>query len=203
MKNLTRKGSSGYLISNDSYSDNDEKFYENLNQYSNSKKRFTDVICGLINYVSLIITSAYNIFWVLNFHQILPKIEEDHITNCQEIFNWNNYYYIWVVISLIKAMLFLLCAKFGSSSEFDCNFFCLLLKTLSSLIPCVFFIIKIPYYGPNTFNIEKETACFDLYDNMVRFYRYETYYLIFVIGLCLSPIIGASGMGLKEYIKTL
>lgn len=203
MKNFSRKGSSGYLNYSDSYSDSDEKIYDNFYHSSGSKKKFTDIICGLINYASLIITLAYNIFWVITFHQILPKLEEEHISNCQDTYNWNNYYYIWTVISLTKALVFLLCAKFGSGSEFDCNFFCLLIKTLTSLIPCIFFVIKIPYYGPNTFDKEIDKNCFTLYDNLARFYRYETYYLIFVVAISLSPIIGASAMALKEYIKSL
>lgn len=203
MKKFTRKGSSAYLNNLDKEENDDDKFYEKIYENTSNKKKFTDVICNYINIVSLLFTAIYNIFWIYVFYQILPKLEEEHYKNCQEVFNWNNYYYTWVIISLSKATIFLLCAKVSTGSEFDCNFFCLTLKIFSSLVPCILFVIKIPYFGPNTFDKFNDGSCFTLYDNMARFYRYETYYLIFVVCLCLLPILGGIGMSVKEYIKCL
>jgi hypothetical protein len=203
MKKFSRKGSSAYLVDMDKDENDDEKFYENLNQNTSSKKKYTDIICNGINYISLILTAVYNIFWIFVFHQILPKLEDYSYKNCPEIFNWNNYYYTWVIISLSKAFIFLLCAKVSTGSEFDCNFFCLILKILSSLIPCILFVIKVPYYGPNTYDKENDGACNALYDNLSRFYRYENYYLIFIVCLCFTPILGGIAMSIKEYIKCL
>jgi len=203
MKKFSRKGSAGYLNQLEIEENDDDNFNENLQQNTSKKIKFTDIICFAINYVSLLITAIYNIFWIFIFHQILPNLADDSYKNCSEIFNWNNYYYTWVVISLSKAFIFLLGAKISTGSEFDCNFFCLILKVLSSLIPCIWFIIKIPYYGSNTFDKENDQGCYALYENLTRFYRYENYYLIFIVCLCFTPIFGGIAMAVKEYIKCL
>lgn len=205
MKNFPRKNSSAYLnnIQYNNTNEDDDYIYENISLLSTKKKRITDFFCSLINTFSLIITSLYNIFWIYTFHQILPKIEEEQAKNCLDIFNWNQYYYIWVIISLTKAVFFLLCAQLSTGTEFDCNFFCLIMKILSSLIPCIMFVIKLPYYGPNSYTREADTGCFELYENLSFFYRYETYYLIFIVCLAISPILGAVAMAIKEYIKCL
>ncbi len=214
MKNFSQRGSTAYIdklepslnyktYNQDNIDSDDDDFYNQLNQTKSSKKKFTDIICIYINYFSLILTALYNIFWIFNFHKILPNIEENSLKNCPEIFNWNNYYYTWVIISLSKAFIFLLCAKVSTEGEFDCNIFCLILKVVSSLIPCIFFVYEIPFYGQNAFSKEKDEACFILYNNMEKFYRWETYYLIIIVVLLLIPIIGALAMAFKEYVKSL
>ncbi len=207
MKNNFRKRSSSYLYdyNKDDNKDenNDEKYCEDLSKGISKKKKFTDLICSLINWVSLIVTTIYNVYWINLFHQILPNVEDDQLKNCQEVFNWNNYCYTWVIISISKAFILLLCSQLSTGSEFDCNFFCLSIKILSSFIPSIVFVMKIPYYGSNIFDSINDGACFSLYENLAKFYRYESNYLIFIVCLCTIPILGGIGMAIKEYVKCL
>lgn len=201
MSSLKRKGSYSYLPVDDE-SETDEQILQKLdNSYSRTK--WTDRICFLINYTSLIITLLYNAYWIYNFQKILPNINEDQTKNCPAVMNWNNYYSTWVIISVIKAVFLLLFAPMGVGSEFDCNFFLLAIKMLSSVIPCVCFILFIPYYGPNTFNKINEGECFKLYENLTAFYQWEKTYFIFILIVINLPVIGGLGMALKEYIKCL
>jgi hypothetical protein len=200
MSNFKRRGSYSYLTIEDD--ETEEKILEKLNS-SYSRTKWTDRICFLINYCSLIITLIYNSYWIYIFQKFLPKIEEEQTKNCPVIMNWNNYYSTWVIISLLKAVFLLLFAPMGVGSEFDCNFFLLALKMLSSVIPCVFFILFIPYHGINIYNELKDGDCFKLYENLTLFYQWEKTYFIFIVCVLFSPVIGGLGMALKEYIKCL
>lgn len=202
MSSLKRKGSYSYLpnLENDeSY----EEILENLNKSSNSRIKFTDKICLLINYISLILTLIYNSYWIYIFQKLLPNITEEQIKNCQSIMNWNCYYSTWVIFSIIKAVFLLLFAPIGLGSEYDCNFFLLAIKMLSSVIPCIAFIFLIPYHGINTYDKTTEGECFNLYEHLSEFYKWEKIYFIFILIVINLPVIGGLGMAFKEYIKCL
>ena len=184
MRSLKRKGSYVYLPNNDNETEN--QILKRLDS-SYSKTKWTDRICFLINYCSLIITLVYNSYWIYIFQNIIPNIQEDQTKNCPVVMNWNNYYSTWVIVSLIKAVFLLLFAPMGVGSEFDCNFFLLAIKMLSSVIPCVCFILMIPYHGVNIFNKITEGECFKLYENLTLFYQWEkTYFILLYFNVRLS-----------------
>jgi len=202
MNSFKRKGSYSYLPNTDN-DETDEQILENLKNSSYSKTKITDRICFLINYTSLIITLIYNSYWIYNFQQLLPNINEEQTKNCPEVMNWNNYYSTWVIISLLKATFLLLFAPMGTGTEFDCNFFLLAIKMLSSVIPCIFFIFFIPYHGINSYNKITDVECYKLYENLTLFYQWEKTYFIFILIVINLPVVGGLGMALKEYIKCL
>ena len=202
MSSFKRKGSYSYLPNTDN-NESYEEILENLNRSTNSRTKFTDKICLLINYISLIITLIYNSYWIYIFQALLPNISEEQIKNCQIIMNWNYYYSTWVIVSLIKAVFLLLFAPMGLGSEYDCNFFLLAIKILSSVIPCICFIFLIPYHGINSYDKITERECYNLYEHMSSFYKWEKIYFIFILFVINLPVIGGLGMALKEYIKCL
>jgi hypothetical protein len=202
MSKLKRQASYSYVPNTDNQESYDE-ILENLNKSSKTRTYFTDRICFLINYCSLIVTLLYNAYWIYIFRQFLPNINEEQTNNCPNDFNWNHYYSTWVIISSIKAIFLLFFARMGVGSEFDCNFFLLAIKMLSSVIPSICFIIFIPYHGINTYDLINSELCYKLYENLTMFYQWEKTYLIFILIIINMPIIGALAMALKEYLKCL
>jgi hypothetical protein len=202
MSNLKRQRSYSYIPNTDN-EESFDKILENINKSSKTRTYFTDKICFLINYCSLIVTLIYNSYWVYIFQQFLPNIKEEQTKNCPNDINWNHYYSTWVIISSIKAIFLLFFARIGVGSEFDCNFFLLAIKMLSSVIPSICFIIFIPYYGVNIYDKINDWECFKLYENLSLFYKWEKIYFIFIIIIINIPIIGALAMALKEYLKSL
>ena len=199
MSNFKRRGSSAYLPNLDN-SQSDDLILESI---VTARTKWTDKICLLINYCSLIITLIYNSYWIYIFQNLLPNIQEEQSKNCLIVINWNYYYSTWVIVSLIKATFLLLFAPMGVGSEFDCNFFLLIIKILSSIVPCVFFILFIPYHGTNSYNKTTDGECFNLYENLTLSYQWEKTYFMFILFVIVLPVIGGLGMAIKEYVKCL
>lgn len=193
MKNEGKRGS------RKSINDEDINFDELLKE--NKNKKTTDVICGLLNYFSLIPTLIYNIIWFFYFRSILENLNEQEVyTQCPDMFNWNHYALNWVIISFFKALFFLCFARLCCGDENDCNMICLLIKSLTSLVPAIIFTIKMPDH----INAYRSTdACIQLENTAKLFYKCEYIYVLFILILiCFVPFLGAFGMGLKEYLKS-
>lgn len=194
---------------------------DNENKKNNKRKKITDAICYLIHYISLIPTVVYNTVWFFYLKSLLEKADIfldsiDKIQNksCHDIINWTNYAFAWTIIANIKAILLLVCAKFCCGQENDCNMFCLLIKSLTSLIPSFIFVIKIPDYV-KSYNYSSETIpinneanhnltilCDNIANTISSFYHWEYGYVLFALSIfCLIPL-GAACMGLKEYWKS-
>ena len=52
----------------------DELIYQSLN---NSKTKRTDILCQILNYISLIPTLVYNTVWYMYLSNLLKEINED------------------------------------------------------------------------------------------------------------------------------
>jgi hypothetical protein len=172
-----------------------ELIYQSLN-----KTKRTDILCQILNYISLIPTLVYNTVWYMYLSNLLKEINEDNISQCYNINRWSNYSLSWMIVSVLKGLFFLLFVRICFGSENDCNIFCLVLKGLSGLIGSIVFVINIPDYITNTYS--PDTTCYNLEKSMTLFYKCEYSYILFVLSLfCIIPL-GACLMGLKEYIKS-
>jgi hypothetical protein len=160
----------------------------------------TDLICELINYISLLPTLVYNTAWFFYLKSLLENTKDDQLTHCEQIYNWVNYAHIWVIISNVKAIFFLCCVRCCCGNENDTNMLCLVVKSLTSLFVSFIFIINIPTHLHNHF--DTETICFKMEIALSWFYKLEYAYVLFVLLLiCLIPF-GGCLVGLKEYIKS-
>lgn len=210
------------LIKRNSAHNDEEIINEYLKAESanyNSKKKFTDLLCSLVNYFSLVPTLAYNTIWFFVFKRVLEKFGEalphnidTEIQGCSDIYNWLNYALSWNIICFSKALILLSCVKFCCGGENDCNMCCLLIKSLTSLIPSMMFVIKIPEivsnYKTYTINLSSsinqtiQINCDNLANELNLFYRWEYAYILFLVSLfCLIPF-GAVLMCLKEFWKS-
>lgn len=199
----------------------DEIINEFLSKEMKTKKKFTDLICSLVNYFSLIPTLIYNAIWFFYFKSLLESIGGDNmppalereVQGCEELYHWINYSLTWVIVCFSKGLFFLICVRICCGADNDCNMFCLLIKTLTSLIPCIFFIVKIPDHVNNykslnlnlTQGAEVEAyrrICNNMADELDLFYKWEYAYMMLTISLfCFVPA-GAVLMCLKEYLKS-
>jgi hypothetical protein len=175
----------------------DELIYESLN---NGKKNKTDLVCQIINYISLIPTIVYNSIWYIVMSNILKETNESETNQCYDLNRWVNYCFTWMIVSVMKALFFLCFVRICFGSENDCNIFCLILKALSGIIGSIVFVLNIPDYLTNTHNTN--TTCYKLEKSLSLFHKCEYTYILFVLSLfCLIPL-GASLMGMKEYLKS-
>ncbi len=179
-------------------------------------KRITDILCYLSNYISLVPTLIYNVIWFFTFRDVILSVGgeilfseiETNIKGCADLYNWANYSMTWTTISFYKALFLLAIVKICCGSENDCNIFCLLIKSITSLIPTIIFVLNVPdivklYRSYNMNNIsELKDKCDILADTIQRYYRYEYLYMLSILlAFSLIPI-GAMLMCLKEVWKT-
>jgi hypothetical protein len=181
----------------------------NLESKPNQSK-FTDKICGIINFISLIPTVVYNICWLFVLKNIFEN-EEGFLESikfsdeCSKLYWSLNTAFFWVVISLLKSIFFLLCARMICGGEIDCSMLCLLFKAITSYFPSIYFTYAFEY----TLEISKDAAslfnnqkCEVLLDYSQWFYTTErAYFLFFSILIGLIPI-GSVLLGLKELWKS-
>jgi hypothetical protein len=207
---------SGYLLS-------EEELNDLLAEPSikSKKTKFTDLICSLMNYISLFPTIVYNVIWFFHMKKLLEQIGNDnlddsidlHIKGCSIIFNWANYIVSWTLVALIKGIILLVCSKMFCGNENDCNVLCLLIKTFTSLIPGIIFVLKIPdnisnykilriNSDINQIDPVKKFHCDELANAVFLFYKWEYAYVIFLLFVfCFIPF-GAVCMCLKEFWKS-
>src|SRR3954462_4281033 len=101
----------------------------NFDELINSNKtKTTDLICDLLNYLSLIPTLVYNTAWFFYIRSLLENAKDEEVTHCPQLYNWINYADIWVIISNLKALFFLGCIRLCCGNENDTNILCLLIK---------------------------------------------------------------------------
>jgi hypothetical protein len=173
----------------------------NIDELLNSNKaKATDIICGLLNYFSLIPTLVYNTAWFFYIKGLLENANDEQVAQCPHLYNWINYADTWVIISNIKALLLLGCTRICCGNENDINMLCLLVKSLTSLFVSFIFVINIPthlYDSP-----DDDSVCSRIEIALGLFYKFEyTYVLSILLLFCLIPI-GGCLVGLKEYIKS-
>lgn len=169
------------------------------NTYQSKRKIVSDKLFGMLNYISLIPTLVYNIGWLYLFKNHLLIFGEEDSSACPEIFNWVNYIVTWLIINALKALFLLFCVQACVGDEFECKVICVIVKMLTSLIPAIIFVIKLPDYLYGDF---KNKHCHQLVNDLHTFYKWEYAYVLFILCLfCLVPF-GAIGMGIKEYLKS-
>jgi hypothetical protein len=184
-----------------------EEYLDNLLKETPKKRKATDIICSLINYFSLIPTLIYNVIWYFYLKNILESVYEIDLTSCSEIYNWNNYALAWTIVSSIKAFVFLFCSKACFGNENDCNICCLIMKTFTSLLASIIFVIKIPDNFIKAYQIQSDNSdemkkCEELNNSIRLFYKCEYAYILFILFLfCCIPL-GGIAAGLKEYYKS-
>ncbi len=195
---------------------NDE---DEVNGFLRQKRtKFTDWIFASLIYIILVPTLAYNAVWYFNLKSSLIHLSNEEwigIQGCEDVFNWVNYSLTWVLVCFFKALFLLFCYSVCCSGENDCTMVCVLFKSLTSLIPNLFFIMKIPdyvknyqTYALNAINIANydeslRASCDLMASTLFSYYRWEYAYMIFVLGaFCFIPA-GAALMCLKEFWKGL
>jgi hypothetical protein len=175
-----------------------------------TQPKFTDKIFGIINFISLIPTLAYNIVWLFILKNVFENedsfLESLRISDdCSKLYWSLNTAFFWVVISLLKSIFFLLCARMICGSEIDCSFLCLLLKAITSYFPSIYFTYAFEY----SVEISREfiaslenKKCEKLVDYAQWFYTTErAYFIFFSILIGLIPV-GSILVGLKELWKS-
>lgn len=173
----------------------DEIIYQSL-----KRNNRTDIICQILNYISLIPTLVYNSIWYIVMSNLLKETDESEINQCNDINRWVNFSLTWIIISVLKGFFFLCFVRICFGSENDCNVFCLILKGISGIVGSIVFVLNIPDYLTTTYS--PDTQCYKLEKSLSLFYKCEYSYILFVLSLfCLIPF-GACLMGLKEYIKS-
>lgn len=175
-----------------------------------TQPKFTDKICGIINFLSLVPTVAYNICWLFILKNVFEneeaflesiKLSDD----CSKLYWSLNTAFFWVVISLLKSIFFLLCSRMFCGGEIDCSLFCLLIKAITSYFPSIYFTYAFEY----SIDISKDFVdslenekCGKLVDYAQWFYTTErAYFLFFSILIGLIPL-GSILMALKELWKS-
>jgi hypothetical protein len=175
-----------------------------------TKKIITDKFCNLLNYISLFLSFVYNIYFftvLKNDLFAIPEYENQSHNNmnntnhCGELCLTASYIISWNLISIVKSFVLLFLCRVCFGDENDCNWFCLLVKALSSFIPSVVFSIKLRKYLDYTY-IETNPLCEKLRMHTSKFFDWEVYYVIGIITvICLIPA-GAFLVGMKEYYKS-
>lgn len=173
------------------------------------KKKLTDKFCNLLNYISLLLSFVYNIYFfslLKNDLLTIPEYEgvkNNHYSNiCNEMSMIAGYIISWNIISISKAfiLLFLCRACFGDDN--DCNWFCLLVKALSSFIPSIIFCLKLRKFVDFNDNNDVNQYCHNLNLHINKFFDWELYYIMGIIScICLIPA-GALLVGMKEFYKS-
>lgn len=173
-----------------------EEFEYNPKTPKDKKHKISDICFNLITYISLIPTVTYNILWIYFIGSALIHIQEENIQTCKEIVIWTKYAFIWSIIATIKACFFLCFVQYCCGNENDCSFFCLLVKSITSFIPSLIFLFKMPY----TLNPSKLSTSECEHISLLNYYyiNFEYSYVIFFLSIiCLIPL-GAILVGLKE-----
>ncbi len=191
-----------------------------------SRKKISDIICSNLNYFSLVPSLIYNATWIFVIKSALEKMGSEEpslekaIEGCSEIYNWAHYTLTWTIISFLKALFLLFCVKMCIGEGDDCNIICLAIKIITSVVPSLIFVFKLPLYvnNYNLFNknsIDLEVAggnmsqmdglkfsCDQLANNLNIFYRWEYAYVIFILFIFCGIPAGAICMCLKEAWKS-
>ncbi len=187
--------------------------------FTRKKTKFTDFIFSSLIYIVLIPTLIYNVVWYFYLKNSLlflnneEALGESNIQGCSDVYHWVNYSLTWTLVCFLKALFLLLCYSVCCGGENDCTIVCVIFKSLTSLIPSLFYIVKIPEYVNNykvyTANAIKLTGenefvkagCDNMADTLISYYRWEYAYLIFALSMfCFVPL-GAVFMCLKECWK--
>ena len=208
------------LTKRSSYESDEALINELLKKETNRKKtKFTDVLCSLLNYFSLIPTLIYSAIWFVYLKSTLDLFIHDealigNIQGCMELYHWVNYALSWTIISFLKAVFLLTCIKFCCGGENDCNICCLVLKCTSTVIPSIIFVLHIPdyvnkykNYNSNILNLTKvdeslKHGCDNMANVLSLYYKWEFSYMIFVLfTFCVIPA-GALCMCFKEIWKS-
>jgi hypothetical protein len=157
------------------------------------KKKRCENCCSFINYISLIPTLVYNAFSIYYIVSFLGLFENDcsyFQKVISSILNWN-------IVSLIKAMIFLLCSKIICGAENDCNILCLVIKIFTSYVPCIFFLLYL-YDDPVKNSIIEKEKC-TIYENFILFtLQVEKVYFYFITSLIAMIPVGSLLMVCKE-----
>ena len=207
-----------------SYLHDEDAINELLRQdsFNRKKTKFTDFVFGSLIYIILIPTLIYNAVWYFNLKNSLLSVNnedlylyENRVQGCTDIFNWVNYSLTWVLICFFKAIFLLFAYFFCCSGENDCTMVCVVFKSLTSLLPSLFYILKIPdyvknyhVYSSNAINLAEvdkslQSACDLMASTLLTYYKWEYSYMIFVIFVfCFIPA-GAICMCIKEFWKGL
>jgi hypothetical protein len=203
-----------------SYEKDEDLINDLVNKELNLKKsKMTDVICSMLNYISMIPTLVYNAIWFILLKSTLNQILNENVLNnvqgCDILYYWSYYAWIWTAINFIKATVLLLCAKFCCGGENDCSLCCVFVKSITTVIPSIVFVLKIPdfvknylLFNSNVTNISKidlslKTSCDNIANVLNIYYKWEYAYIIFVIFMfCLIPFGGAFLMCCKEMWKS-
>ena len=168
-----------------------------MEELLNPRKKICDNCCSIINYISLIPTLVYNAFSIYYIISFLGLFENDcnyfqRVTS--SILNWN-------IISLAKAMIFLLCSKVICGAENDCNILCLVIKIFTSYVPSIFFLLYL-YEDSTESNILEKEKC-KIYDNFIVFtLQVEKAYFYFITCLIAMIPVGSLIMVCKELWKS-
>jgi|LauGreDrversion4_2_1035121.scaffolds.fasta_scaffold350964_1 hypothetical protein len=206
-----------------SYLNDEDAISQTLQQESalRNKTKFTDWLFSSLIYIILIPTLIYNAVWYFNLKSSLllltneDWINENRIQGCGDVFNWVNYSLTWVIICFFKALFLLLCYSVCCSGENDCTMVCVMFKSLTSLLPSLIYIVKIPeyvknyqVYSINAINLTgvDETlraSCDLMASTLFSYYRWEYSYMIFLLGVFCFILAVAACMCLKELWKGL
>ncbi len=201
---------------------NDEEVINELLKDENTPRRKTkiaDLILSLINYISLIPTLVYSAIWYyylktsLEYFVNEDALLEGQIQGCVELYHWVNYCLTWSMISFLKATFLLACVKLCFGGENDCNMCCLIIKSISTVIPSIIFVLKLPdtvnnykIYNTNVMDFKEndmlKVGCDNMANTLSLYYKWEYSYVLSVLFLfCFVPA-GAICMCLKEVWKS-
>lgn len=184
--------------------------HENSSIYNDkpsTKKIITDKFCNLLNYISLLLSFIYNLYFFTVLKNDLFLIPDDtnqnkiNLNHCNDLCITAGYIISWNIISICKSFILLFLCRVCFGDENDCNWFCLVIKALSSFIPSIVFCLRLRKYIDFTV-IETDKICENLRMNINNFLDWEMFYIMGIIScVCLIPL-GAFLVGLKEYYKS-
>lgn len=174
----------------------------------NPKQTFTDKLCGLINYITLIPTLIYNIVWIYMLtSELNNSFNEESINNnnsgnniCSSMQTSLISIYSWCTISIVKSVSLLCCANFICGGENECNVICLVVKFFFSFIPSVYFVYLLDYTS-NINNLQVE-SCHNIWNYVHTYYIMERIYVYFFVVLLVMLPVGTILLACKELWKS-
>lgn len=173
----------------------------------------SDFFCSMIEYIVIIPTLVYNIFWIAHIRSILTSSPIALIdlsiskpdNTCIDLIRWKEHLLTWTKVSLSKAVLFLCTSKVCCGNENDLNIFCVFIKSVTSLIPSLVFMFKLPdiieaYSDVRKVIYHQETldGCDSLEHALIVYQKFERMYCLFIGGIFALIVFGTFLAAVKE-----
>lgn len=195
------------------YEEDERNLSKKINT-NTTRRKISDLLCGMMDYSYLISSVSYNLFWLYYFNSLSENVNVVHHSshsNCIDATNWIQYIRTWSAFCLVKSFLMITLTKICCSNENDITMLCLLIKIMTSFIPSLILILAIPdeitHYISNGRNIvivenKEREQCNDLITALNLYEKVESWYILMILSMfCFIPL-GAICMALKEMWKS-